>query len=294
MTEDVTLTVEGRRSRIARVLSPAALLRTLPASLRLLRRHRHLAAALTRREITDPHERELLGPAWAFIQPLMLMTVFALVFAYVFKLRIAETAGQLPLDYTTYLLCGLVPWLGFLTCMTRSTTTVLQEETLVRQVHFPIELLAIRTAAAALIIQLVGMLYVVTYAIISLGRIPSTYALVPVLLLTQFVAMAGAAFIISSISVFFRDLRDIIQMAALIGVYLLPIFYLPDAVPDAFRSVLRLNPFSYMVWCYQDAIYYGRIAHWYAWVIFMCGSLFVYALGYRLFAHLKTYFGDVL
>jgi lipopolysaccharide transport system permease protein len=75
---------------------------------------------------------------------------------------------------------------------------------------------------------------------------------------------------------------------------MLPIFYLPDVVPPAFHTVLKLNPFSYMVWCYQDAFYYGRIAHWYAWVIFGGGSLVVYSLGYRIFRHLKPYFGDVL
>jgi lipopolysaccharide transport system permease protein len=65
-------------------------------------------------------------------------------------------------------------------------------------------------------------------------------------------------------------------------------------VPAAFNPLLWLNPFTYMVYCYQDALYFGRIAHPVSWVAFGVGSLFVFALGYRLFRRVKPYFGNVL
>jgi len=286
--------VPRQRSRVVRALDVVASARAVIESGDLLRRQRHLVLALTRREVTDPHEGQFLGAVWAFIQPIMLMSVYALVFAFVFRLRISARAGQLPLDYTAYLLAGLVPWLGFQACLTRSASSVVGEANLVKQVQFPVEVLPVRTAAACLITQLIGIVYLVIYAAVKLGSIPATYALIPVLLGIQLVAMTGAAFLISAASVFFRDLRELIIVTTLIGVYLLPIFYLPDVVPSAFHTVLKLNPFSYMVWCYQDAFYYGRIAHWYAWVIFGAGSVVMYSFGYRVFRHLKPYFGDVL
>jgi lipopolysaccharide transport system permease protein len=65
-------------------------------------------------------------------------------------------------------------------------------------------------------------------------------------------------------------------------------------VPSILRPLLYINPFSYMVWCYQDALYFGRFEHWWAWPIFAGLSLAIFYVGYRVFRKLKVMFGDVL
>jgi lipopolysaccharide transport system permease protein len=88
--------------------------------------------------------------------------------------------------------------------------------------------------------------------------------------------------------------KDFLQIFVTYGIYILPIFYLPDWVPAAFKPFLYLNPFSYMVWCYQDALYFGRIEHPWAWPIFFVGSVGALLIGYRVFRRLKPQFGNVL
>jgi lipopolysaccharide transport system permease protein len=249
---------------------------------------------MARRELTDQHEGQMLGVLWPFFHPLILMTVYALVFGFVFKLKISHNVGQLPLDYTAYLLAGLVPWLAFQACLTKSCTAVSSQASLVKQVVFPLEVLPTRVAIACLTTEFVGLAYLVFYAAIKLHQVPLTYALVPLLVFIQFIAMIGTAYLLAALSVYFRDLKEIVTVATLIGLYLLPIFYLPNAVPAVFRKVLLLNPFSYMVWTYQDVFYYGRIAHPYAWYVFGFGSAFIYATGFRVFRRLKPTFGNVL
>jgi lipopolysaccharide transport system permease protein len=141
---------------------------------------------------------------------------------------------------------------------------------------------------------LVGITFLVAYLVLSLHVLPWTLVFIPVLVATQFVGMAGLGFFLGALSVYFRDLRELVLVFTVIGVYVLPAFYPPGAIPSAFRVALFLNPFSYMVWCYQDTFFYGRLAHPWAWPVFILGCLLTYAVGFLLFRKLKTTFGNVL
>ena len=110
----------------------------------------------------------------------------------------------------------------------------------------------------------------------------------------QLLAMMGLAYMFAAIGAYFRDIKDFVQMFGTAGVYLAPIVYLPEMVPTLFKPVLYLNPFSYVIWCYQDVIYFGRIEHPYAWIVFPMLSVTIFVVGYRLFRKLKIGFGNVL
>ena len=79
-----------------------------------------------------------------------------------------------------------------------------------------------------------------------------------------------------------------------LGVYLTPAIYTPSMVPEAMRPVLLLNPFSHLIWCYQDACYFGRFEHPLSWVLVVSGSVLLFSVGYRFFGKLKVCFGSVL
>jgi lipopolysaccharide transport system permease protein len=106
--------------------------------------------------------------------------------------------------------------------------------------------------------------------------------------------MIGISHILSAISVYFRDTKDFVQVFCNIGFYLMPALYLPEFVPAVFRTALYFNPFSYMVWCYQDALYFGGIVHPWAWLVWLTFSLGVFVIGYRLFRKLSAMFGNFL
>ena len=106
--------------------------------------------------------------------------------------------------------------------------------------------------------------------------------------------MIGVAYVLAAVGTYFRDLKDFVQVFCIAGMYLMPVVYLPTMVPRVFRPLLYLNPFSYMAWCYQDACYFGRFEHPWAWPVFLGGSLGMFYLGYRVFRKLKICFGSVL
>jgi len=259
----------------------------------LLSRHRDLTWEMTKREITDRYAGQVLGVLWAVGHPLFLMATYTFVFAYVLKLKLGGTVAM-PLDYTVYLLSGLIPWMAFQEAMAKSSTVIVANANLVKQVVFPVEVLPIKGILAAMVTQGIASLLLLIYTLVSSGSLPWTWSLVPFLWLSQFLAMLGVCYMLSSAGAYFRDIKDFVQVFCTMGAYVLPAFYLPEWVPELVRPLLWLNPFSHMAWCYQDACYFGRIDHPISWFVFPLGSIAVCYAGYRMFRALKVCFGSVL
>jgi lipopolysaccharide transport system permease protein len=106
----------------------------------LVTKHRVLTLHLARREVTDRYTGQVLGLLWTILHPLTLILVYVFVFRYVFRVTIGGS-GALPFDYTTYLLAGVIPWLGFQDALARSSTVMTANANLVKQVIFPVEIL---------------------------------------------------------------------------------------------------------------------------------------------------------
>lgn len=221
------------------------------------------------------------------------MGIYVFIFAVVFRMRIGGTR-DLPLDYATYVLAGLIPWMSFQESMSKGTVVIVANANLVKQVVFPIEILPVTGVIVAFFSQLVSTSVLGVYVLLRHGTLPWTIALLPVLFVFQILAMIGVSFFLASIGVYFRDLKDFVQVFCVMGMYLMPAFYLPAMVPAIFRPMLYLNPFSYIVWCYQDACYFGRFEHPWAWGVLVLLSVGVFYVGFKVFRKLKVAFGNIL
>ena len=261
--------------------------------IQILSRHRDLTFEMAKRELSDRYAGQAFGMLWAVIHPRFMMGLVVFIFAVVFKQKIGGTM-DVPLDYTTYLLSGLVSWLSFQESLTKSSVAITSNTALVKQVVFPLEILPVKTVLASLFPMLVSLSVLVVYVYVSHGSLHLTYFLLPFLIIMQVIMMMGLAYLLAPIGAYFRDLKDFVQLFALLGVYLMPVFYLPNMVPALFRPVLYLNPFSYFIWCYQDLLYFGRIEHPWAWLIVFGLSTLTFVFGYRVFRKLKPALGNML
>ena len=275
------------------IVHPARNIRAFRELIGLLTKHRALTLEMTKREITEQYVGQIFGVFWAVGHPLFLMALFVFIFNYVFKVRISQSLSM-PQDYTTYILAGLLPWLGFQQIMIRACTVITSNASLVKQIVFPIEVLPAKTVFAGFVTQFISLMALIAYVLVVHGIPPGTYFLLPILFVIQLFAMLGVAFALASIGTYFRDAKDFVQVFSSWGIYMMPVVFLPEWVPEALRPILYINPLSYMIWSYQDALYYGRIVHPWSWFIFTVGSLIVFVAGYRLFRRAKSLMGSVL
>jgi lipopolysaccharide transport system permease protein len=259
----------------------------------LLTRHRQLTWEMAKREITERYTGQIFGAFWAIAHPLVLILVYLYVFGVVFRVR-TEGMGGMTLDYTTYLLAGLIPWLGVQEAMAKSAMVIVNHSNLVKQVVFPLEVLPAKAVIATMITETVFLALLTIYILVRYHWLPGTYLLLPLLLVLQTLAMMGISYVLSGVGAYLRDTKDIIQVLVVVGVYLLPIFYLPASVPAQFRALMYLNPFSYMIWCFQDALYFGRFEHPWAWPVFAALSLATFFVGFSIFNRVRVMFGNVL
>jgi lipopolysaccharide transport system permease protein len=259
----------------------------------LLFHRRTLTWEMAKREMSAEHAGKLFGRFWGLFQPLALLAVYAFVYGVVFRARIGDSY-ELPRNFTIYLLSGLVPWFAFQLSMSKGASLIPANAAFVKQVIFELDVLPIATALFAFLPLALGMIFVAAYTAIDYHSVPWTYALLPPVLVFEFLAMTGVTFALAALGAFVRDIRDLVQLAAIVLIFLMPIVYLPGQVPAAFNPLLWLNPFTYMVYVFQDVLYFGRIDHPVSWVAFGIGSCLAFVLGYRLFRRVRPYFANVL
>jgi len=279
------------------LLKPRSHLVAFQQLIALLTRYRQLTWEMTKREISERHAGQVLGTLWAVGHPVLLMALYVFIFAFVFPTRLG-LSEDLPRSYVLYILAGLIPWITFAEAMNKSTVVIIGNASLVKQVAFPLEVLPIKVVLAAFVTQLVATPLLLLYAAIVDPRgLPWSALALPALFVLQLLAMIGTAYLLASITVFVRDLRELVQVFTTAGLFLAPILFLPAWLESAWEPllwVLYLNPFSHLVWCYQDVLYFGRVAHPVSWAVLVPLSIGAFYGGYRIFRKLKIIFGDVL
>jgi lipopolysaccharide transport system permease protein len=262
---------------------------------RTVARHWRLLAALAKRDLSDEYVSHSLSMSWTVIHPLAVMLVYLFVFTAVFPSRIAAPPG-VATDAIVYLMAGMVPWLTLSQVMGRSSGSVVNNSSIVKQMAFPLELLPIKTLAGPLVFGATSLAFVIGYGLwITGGAILPAYllGLLPLILLS-FLVLAGISLVLACAQVFIRDLKEFITIFLAIGLFVHPILYFPNAIPAAVRPIVYVSPFSYLLFCWQDVLFYGAIERPWAWVVtaVFAGALFAFAA--RLFVVSKSHFGDFL
>jgi lipopolysaccharide transport system permease protein len=222
---------------------------------------------------------------------MFLMLMYSFLFAYVFPTRMASVGGRQ--DFAVSVLSGVISWLAFQDLLGRSTTILSAHASLVKQIVFPIVVLPVKTAIAAALPYSAALVFTIGYAAVS-GSLTWMALAVPFLIVVQLVAMTGVALMLSALGIFFRDLRDLVTIFCTVNLFAQPILYNPFATPAMMNLVFHFNPFSYQIWCWQDALYFGRFEHPAAWVVFPVCALAALGIGYSVFSRLRHNFGDAL
>ncbi len=288
------ISVVGRASlRLPSLLSPSANFSATWEAVARLWKNRNLTHEMVRRDLSGQFAGQILGKLWVLIHPLILFGIYLTVFAAVLRVRIQPTA-DMPHDYATYILTGLSAWLSIQQALARATGALMGQSNLVKQVVFPIEVLPLSITIVSMIPLVIGIVIIAAYTLLMTHALPLTYLLLPVALCLSLMLLTGLAFILAVGTPFLRDLKDIVSVLTVVGVYVVPAFYLPQWIPHLLRPLIYLNPFSYVIWVYQDILYYGRFEHPAAWCVFIVGSLLIFPIGYRIFRSLKPYVANVL
>jgi lipopolysaccharide transport system permease protein len=257
-----------------------------------LPRRADLIRAMARRMTLARYRGSALGLVWAVLNPLVLIAVFTFVFAGVFGARFGATGT--PLDYALYLFCGLLPWTAFAESVQQSAGVVVAHSNLVKRVVFPLEVLPVAQAVSALVGQLFGTVALLLAALALRGELHATALWLPALLLPQLLLTLGASWLVASLGVFLRDTAQALTLLLTAWMYLTPIIYPETIVPERYRPLLELNPFTPLVRSYRRCLLEGTAPDWGGLsYVLVCGVV-LFAFGYWWFARTRRNFADVI
>ena len=260
--------------------------------LRTLFRHRQLIAALTARDLKARYRGSILGFFWSLANPLLLLGVYTLVFTLFFP-------SQAISPYPLFLFCGILPWTFFSAAVLDATTSISGNAGLIKKVMFPAEALPLVVVMSHLVHFLLALpillIATVIFAWHADFRVHVSIALLPFLVLLQTIFVAGVAMTVASISVLFRDLRDIIANLMQLGFFVTPIIYLIDNISyRPLRALLRLNPMTTFVVSYQDILFWGHVPGTADTLLMIAYAFLSLSTGFAVFERLRDTLAEAI
>jgi lipopolysaccharide transport system permease protein len=229
-----------------------------------------------------------LGLAWAVLSPLLLMGIFTFVFTFVFPSRLPGREGALP--YVIWLLSGYAPWLAINEGLSTSTSSIVGNAGIVKNIALKSEILPIVGASIGLVPLVVSLVVILLLQLIS-GELPRLALLsLPIVLGLQILFVSGLGLFLAALNVFVRDTALALPNVLTLLLFASPIFYPLTAYPAAARMVLRFNPFYVIATCYRAPILDGVLPPlWMAlYMVFVSATIFMAGLSW--FRRLKSFF----
>jgi len=251
-----------------------------------------LIYTLARRELLARYKGSVLGLLWALLTPVVMIAIFTFIFAGIFGARFGTANTHW--DYALYLFCGLLPWTMFQDTVQLSSNTIVTHANLVKRVVFPLETLPVAQAFSALGNQLFATVALLIATLVIRHEMHLTAFWLPVLLIPQLLFVLGAAWLIASLGVFLRDISQGISLILMAWMYLTPIIYPEEIVPERFRLFINLNPFTSLIRSYRRIFLEGHAPDWTGLAYFTTIAVIVFVFGYWWFARTRKNFADVV
>ncbi len=251
-----------------------------------------LALHFVRREINSRYLGSFSGGLWAIFQPMLQLAVYTFVFVYVLK---ARSAGPGAPPFVPFLVMGMWPWFAFSEALTRATTSIQNNATLIGKVKIPHEILVISAVAASFILQGIGFCAICVamwmYGLhVDLLMLP--FALLGYLQL--FVLALGFSFAFAAIQVFVRDLTTALPQLLMLWMFTSPVIYSRTLIPEKYRHWMGLNPYTHYPEFFRALMLDYGSNTMFGYVLSLCVAAFTLILGYAIFRRLKTHFEDFL
>ena len=265
----------------------------LPDILLSLTRHAGLARQMVKREVLGRYRGSFLGLLWSFVTPVLMLTVYTFVFGIVFQARWGQGSGD-RLEFALVLFAGLIVFNLFAECLTRAPGLVLGNVNYVKKVIFPLEILPWVSLGSALFHAAISLGVLLVFLLLTGHGVPWTAALLPIVLAPFLLLIMGLSWLLASLGVFVRDVGQVVGMAMTVLMFMSPIFYPADALPEAVRGWLFLNPLSFVIEQSRDALIWGRAPDWAGLTLYAAISLAVAWVGLFWFQKTRKGFADVL
>lgn len=250
-----------------------------------------LLFAFIGRDVRVRYGGTVMGGLWSIINPLIMFSVYLLVFGFFLKARMAGSASVW--DFALYFSAGFFPWLFFNTAVVRAATSIVDNRNYIKKVAFPVEIFPCTIILSEAISLFISMGIVFLFSIILKG-FSWLLILLPLVLVIEMIFALACAFFVSAVTVFFRDVPQLLNSIFMVWFWLTPIAYTIDVVPEKLRFLVYLNPIHHILALYRSLLFNRAMLNIWSLLSFAIFTGVLFVFGILLFRRIKRHFSDLL
>lgn len=251
-----------------------------------LYQYRELLKTSVKKEVRGKYKNSFLGVIWSFLNPLLQIAVYAIVFPLI--LRNNQD------NYVIFLCCGLIPWTFFATSINRSAFSFVENGNILKKVYFPREIIPISVVTSEAINFLISTIIIIGFVIFGGIGITKYVILYPFVLIIQYFVVLAISLVLASVCVYLRDLQHFVGVALQLLFYAAPIVYAPSTIPENFQWILKFNPMTYIINAYRDIFYNQTMIEIKPLLIVLAIAVVGCIVGYMIFNKLQKGFAEQL
>ncbi|MCL4386725.1 MAG: ABC transporter permease [Cyanobacteria bacterium] len=241
---------------------------------------------MANREITQRYKQSILGYAWVILNPLFQLVVISFVFSSILKIP------SLGVPYIIFLSVALLPWNLFSTSLTSSVNILVNNSNLITKIYFPREILVYATMIAKAVDFFYSTLVLIVFFLIYRTNISLTILWLPIIFAIQIIFMAGLSLILSAFNLFYRDIQYLLSLILMLWMYLTPVMYPVEIIPEKFRFIFSLNPMAVIVNAYREVIIGKGEPNLGSLSLAFLMSVTIFLIGFYIFKKLEGQFAD--
>lgn len=220
--------------------------------LRELYDYREMIKNLVLRDLKSRYKESVLGFLWMLVNPLLQLVVYTIVFSVIMRANIDK--------FYLFLFVALVPWIFFNSCLTGGSYVIFEAQDMIKKIYFPREIVPLAFSLSQFVNMVLSFVVIFVVVIISGVKVKLLGLLMlPLVMLIELLLGVGVSLIVSSLSVYYRDLQQILGVVALAWMYMTPILYPVEYVPEELGFVILLNPMAPIIVSYREILYYGKV-----------------------------------
>ena len=249
-----------------------------------LYQYRELLKTNVKKEIRGKYKGSFLGVLWSFLNPLLMVLVYALVFSAILKQDIP--------NYVIFLIVGVIPWNFFTTVIMQGTNCIWINGGIIKKVYFPREILPVSVVLAGLVNFLISCVIIFIFVLFSGMGFSIHLIWLPLIAILQTLFSLGLLFILSAVDVYVRDVEYLINFLISLLFYATPIVYTVDLFPESVRWILYLNPMTHFIDAYRSIFYYQTAPSLMSILYISLFAVFFLVFGYMIFRKLEKGFAE--
>jgi lipopolysaccharide transport system permease protein len=248
--------------------------------------YRELLKTSVKKEVRSKYKNSFLGVLWSFLNPLLQIAVYGIVFSLILKNPMEH--------YTVFLCCGLIPWTFFSAAINKAAFTFIENGNIIKKVYFPREIIPISVVTGEAVNFLISTIIILGFVIFSGMGLSRFMIFYPLIFITQYLVILAISLIISSVCVYLRDLQHFIGIALQLLFYAAPIVYAPSSIPAEYQWILKYNPMTYIINAYRSIFYSHSMIELKPLFIVLAIAIVGCVVGYLIYSKLQKGFAEQL